>query len=146
VSALARDLAEVVAAENLAALPRPAVVTRRIAFHAPCTLQHGERLGGMVEGILRALGFDLAPVADPEQCCGAAGSYMLLNPGWADRLAARKLDTLTRGAPELIATANIGCQVHLQARTPLPVRHWIELLDARIDPLRTAPGSRSPDL
>lgn len=146
VSALAHDLAEVVAGENLADVPRASLHTRRVAFQCPCTLQHGERLGGTVEGILRRLGFDLAPVADPEQCCGAAGTYTLFNPAWADQLGDRKLEALTRGTPELIATANIGCQVHLQARTALPVRHWIELLDPRIDPLRTAGGSRSPDL
>lgn len=146
IAALVRDLAEVVAAEDYASLPRPALVTRRIAFQCPCTQQHGERLGGVVEKILSRLGFDLAPVADPEQCCGAAGSYVLTQPQWADRLGDRKLEALTRGVPELIVTANIGCQLHLQARTPLPVRHWIELLDARIDPVRTASASRSPGL
>jgi glycolate oxidase iron-sulfur subunit len=129
VSALARDPVEVLEGEDL---DRLAVrgEGRRIAFHAPCTLQHGQRLQGRVEAILTRLGFALSPVRDAHLCCGSAGSYSLLQPELARRLRDDKLANLAAGRPEIIATANIGCQLHLQGGTDLPVRHWIELLDS----------------
>ncbi|WP_372696119.1 heterodisulfide reductase-related iron-sulfur binding cluster, partial [Immundisolibacter sp.] len=106
-------------------------VPRRIAFQSPCTLQHGQRLGGRVEALLRRAGFELLPVADGHLCCGAAGTYALTQPALSEPLRERKLDALLAGGPQLIATANIGCQMHLQARSSVPVRHWIELFDPR---------------
>lgn len=129
VSALARDLAQVIAAEDVASLAPAPDAPRRIAFQSPCTLQHGQRLPGVVEGLLRRAGFELEPVADGHLCCGAAGTYALLQRALSHELRARKLDNLTAGAPDLIATANIGCLHHLQAVAPVPVRHWIELFD-----------------
>ncbi|HEY0178386.1 MAG TPA: glycolate oxidase subunit GlcF [Dokdonella sp.] len=129
VAALVRDPAEIVAdAEHawLAGIGRG----RRIAFHAPCTLQHGLRRETLVEGLLREAGYELAPVADAHLCCGSAGSYSLLQPALADTLRTRKLAALEAGAPEVIATANVGCQLHLAAAAARPVRHWIELIDA----------------
>jgi glycolate oxidase iron-sulfur subunit len=127
VSALARDLSEVIAAEDWPSLsPLPA---RRIAFHSPCTLQHGQRLNGLVEKLLRGLGFELTPVADAAICCGSAGTYSLLQPALSSRLREDKLRNLEAGEPEVIATANIGCLVHLASGTGRPVRHWVELLD-----------------
>ncbi|APZ42004.1 glycolate oxidase subunit GlcF [Acidihalobacter ferrooxydans] len=128
VSLLARDLAEVLAAEDLSGLSGLGA-GRRIAFHAPCTLQHGQRIVGVVERILSDAGFELSPVSDAHLCCGSAGTYSILQPELAQRLRADKLSKLAAGAPELIATANVGCQLHLQAGGTLPVRHWIELLD-----------------
>ncbi|OBS09502.1 glycolate oxidase subunit GlcF [Acidihalobacter prosperus] len=127
VSALARDVAEVLSAEDLSSLPRGE--GRRVAFHAPCTLQHGQRLGGAVEGLLRQLGYELAPVADAHLCCGSAGTYSILQPELSRQLRANKLHALAAGEPELIVSANIGCQLHLQQASETPVRHWIELLD-----------------
>ncbi len=128
VSALTRDLVEVLEVEDLTRLGTPGA-GRRVAFHAPCTLQHGQRLAGRVEGLLTRLGFALTPAKDAHLCCGSAGSYSLLQPALARRLRDDKLASLTAGGPEVIATANIGCQLHLEGGTALPVRHWIELVD-----------------
>ena len=120
-----RDLCEVIRPEDL-----PAGGKRgRVAFHSPCTLQHGQQMRGRVEALLDALGYELAPVRDAHLCCGSAGTYSLLQPAIAGELRERKLAALQEGAPEAIATANIGCLTHLQAPTATPVRHWIELLD-----------------
>ena len=139
VSALAKDLSEVLAAEPLEALEaRPPAAA--VAFHAPCTLQHGQRLTGVVERILERLGFELTDVADAHLCCGSAGTYSLLQPELAGRLRERKLAALQAGAPTLIATANIGCQLHLEGGAEVPVRHWIELVDEALG-AGEAPGS-----
>jgi glycolate oxidase iron-sulfur subunit len=131
VSELARDPAELLGADDLARLPSPFErgVPRRIAFHAPCTLQHGQKLMGRVEALLRVSGFELTPVRDAHSCCGSAGTYSLLQPALAGRLRERKLEALQQGAPVLIATANVGCQTHLAAAADLPVLHWLELFD-----------------
>nr|VFJ91369.1 MAG: glycolate oxidase iron-sulfur subunit [Candidatus Kentron sp. LFY] len=127
VSSLVRDPVELLA--DMAQGPGRIGEGRRIAFHAPCTLQHGLRLSGRVEAVLTTLGFTLTPVADAHLCCGFAGSYSLLQPKLSWRLLANKISHLEAGKPELIATANVGCQLHLRAGTDIPVRHWIELLD-----------------
>lgn len=103
--------------------------SRRIAFHSPCSLQHGQKLPGLVEGLLVKLGFELTPVTDGHLCCGSAGSYSLLQPELSRRLRDNKLAGLTAGAPECIVTANVGCQLHLESGATLPVRHWLELVD-----------------
>jgi glycolate oxidase iron-sulfur subunit len=130
---LARDTGEVLAAEldrqDASPLGTRAGAGRKIAFHAPCSLQHGQKLSGLVEGLLTRLGFELTPVADSHLCCGSAGSYSLLQPELALRLREDKLASLAVGGPECIATANVGCQLHLESGTPIPVRHWIELVD-----------------
>ncbi|HHH38581.1 MAG TPA: glycolate oxidase subunit GlcF [Sedimenticola sp.] len=128
VAALARDLSEVLGGEDLSALGIDGA-GRRVAFQSPCTLQHAQRLDGRVESILRGLGFQLTPVADPHLCCGSAGTYSILQPRLSRQLLRNKLASLEAGDPELIVTANIGCQLHLQSGTARPVRHWIELLD-----------------
>jgi len=129
IAASARDLSQILAAEDLSALTPAHGAPRRIAFQSPCTLQHGQRLGGVVEGLLRRAGFELLPVADGHLCCGAAGTYALLQRELSDELRRRKLDNLAAVEPQLIVTANIGCLSHLQGRAPVPVRHWIELFD-----------------
>jgi len=127
VSALTRDLAEVIAPESQRLSVR--ATSQRVAFQSPCTLQHGQRLGGLVEGILQRAGYELAPVADAHLCCGSAGTYSILQPELSARLRENKLHALQAAAPQQIVTANIGCLTHLQARAQVPVRHWIELLD-----------------
>jgi len=134
IAELTRDPVEIVAAEwkriaPLVAMDRGA---QRVAFHSPCTLQHGLRLGGRVEEILKALGLDLTTVADAHLCCGSAGTYSILQPVLSQQLRANKLTALEAGRPEVIATANIGCLVQLSAGTQRPVRHWIELLEGRL--------------
>jgi len=125
ITELARDLCEVLREEDMPKLDKASV--RNIAFHAPCTLQHAQKLNGRVETLLRAAGFNLTPVRDAHLCCGSAGSYSILQSTIADLLKHNKLAQLQAGQPDLIVTANIGCQLHLQTGTTLPVRHWIEL-------------------
>jgi glycolate oxidase iron-sulfur subunit len=130
VSALTRDLGEVLAKEDLTPLGEPGR-GRRIAFHPPCSLQHGQKLPGLVEPILVKLGFSLTPLKDAHLCCGSAGTYSILQPQLSQQLLRNKLANLQAEVPELIATANIGCQLHLETEAQVPVRHWIELLDGR---------------
>jgi glycolate oxidase iron-sulfur subunit len=137
IAAATKDVSEVLLEEREALLRlamHRSPPTRKVAWHSPCTLQHGQRQGGVVEEMLLACGFELTPVADPHLCCGSAGTYSLLQPQIADELKARKLANLHAGAPEVIATANIGCLAHLQSGTNVPVRHWIELVDAALPP------------
>jgi glycolate oxidase iron-sulfur subunit len=133
VSELAKDISEIVAAEAAklkSLLPQPSSRSpQRIAFHSPCTLQHGMKLKGTVESLLAALGYQLTPVPDAHLCCGSAGTYSILQPALSQRLLANKITALESGTPSAILTANIGCQAHLQTATSLPVRHWIEALD-----------------
>lgn len=130
VSAATKDISEILfgerdALKQLAAKPAPT----RIAYHPPCTLQHGQKLSGGVETLLADAGFELTPVAEKHLCCGSAGTYSILQPEIASQLKARKLGHLQAGQPELIVTANIGCLTHLQADSTVPVKHWVELLD-----------------
>ena len=127
ISALARDLSEVLAREDVTRLA--AARNRRIAFHPPCTLQHGQQLNGAAEAVLRRAGFELTEFPDSHLCCGSAGTYSILQPELSQRLLSNKLDALRTGNPELIATANIGCELHLASRARIPVVHWVELLD-----------------
>jgi len=133
VSAATRDISEILVAErtalaSLSALHSP-LSAKKIAYHPPCTLQHGQKLTGGVEALLTDAGFELTPVAEKHLCCGSAGTYSILQPEIANQLKARKLGNLQAGQPELIATANIGCLTHLQSGSNIPVRHWVELLD-----------------
>ena len=132
VAALARDPVEIVerAWSDLSPLIDRTRTSSRIAFHPPCTLQHGMQIRGVAERLLGDAGFTLLPVADAHLCCGSAGTYSILQPELAERLKANKLHSLQAGKPDVIATANIGCMTHLQSGTPIPVRHWIEVLDA----------------
>jgi glycolate oxidase iron-sulfur subunit len=134
ISELARDPVEVIAAEWKRFAPLVAMDhgPQRVAFHAPCTLQHGQRIVGSVEEILEAIGLELTIVADAHLCCGSAGTYSILQPQLSRRLKANKLAALEADRPEVIATANIGCLTHLASGTALPVRHWIELFDLRL--------------
>ncbi|WP_085667791.1 MULTISPECIES: glycolate oxidase subunit GlcF [unclassified Pseudomonas] len=128
VSALAKDLVEVLREEPLESLGIHA--NQRVAFHCPCTLQHAQKLGGVVESVLVRMGFDLTAVPDAHLCCGSAGTYSITQPALARSLRDNKLAALESGHPEIIATANIGCQAHLDGAGRTPVRHWIELVDA----------------
>jgi glycolate oxidase iron-sulfur subunit len=133
ISELSRDISEVVAQElaragaGLGSGSGP-----RVAFHSPCTLQHGLKIRGVVEPLLERAGCTLTPVADGHLCCGSAGSYSLLQPAISRRLKANKVAALEAGAPDIIATANIGCLMHLASGSGLPVRHWIEVLAERL--------------
>ncbi|MFN3883751.1 MAG: glycolate oxidase subunit GlcF [Rhodocyclaceae bacterium] len=136
IGALARDVSEVVAAEKTALMEllqkSAREGRRRLAFHSPCSLQHGLKIRGVVEELLTAAGFELTPVAEAHLCCGSAGTYSILQAEIAQRLRGRKLAALTAGHPDGIASANIGCIAHLSAGTAVPVKHWIEWLDERL--------------
>jgi glycolate oxidase iron-sulfur subunit len=130
ISALTRDLSELL--PELVEQLRPQVATRagQIAFHPPCTLQHGQQLRGGVEQHLGALGFDIKVAScEAHLCCGSAGTYSVLNPKISYQLRDRKLANLSEMQPEVIVSANIGCITHLQSGTATPVRHWVEVLD-----------------
>lgn len=125
ISELTKDLSEVIRDEDL---PRTGGSGKRIAFHPPCTLQHGQKVIGVVEQILLDAGYELTAVNDAHLCCGSAGTYSILQPELSQQLLSNKLGNLQAGQPELVATANIGCLTHLQTKSDVPVVHWIELL------------------
>ncbi len=142
ISALAKDLSEIVLAEQTglsALIPHPSSTTqpsaarRRVAFHSPCTLQHGLKIRGQVETLLSHVGFEVMPVRDAHLCCGSAGTYSILHPEIAQRLRDEKIAALAEYAPDEIVTANVGCQSHLQSGMERPVRHWIELVDRAME-------------
>jgi glycolate oxidase iron-sulfur subunit len=132
IAGLTRDVSELLPDIVAAIRPKLSPTRRkpRLAFHPPCTLQHGQRLSGGVEGGLASLGFEVGVAANEAHlCCGSAGTYSVLQPGLAKALRDRKLVNLEELAPEAIVSANIGCIQHLQSGTTTPVRHWIEVLD-----------------
>ena len=133
VSELFRDISQAVAqelAERGATVQpgSPSPGRQRVAFHSPCTLQHGLKIRGVIEPLLERAGYKLTFVADGHLCCGSAGTYSLLQPAVSGQLKTNKLASLQADAPDVIATANIGCLMHLASGTDRPVRHWIELL------------------
>ena len=134
VSALTRDLSEylpalVPALRSRLGQDRP-IARPRLAYHPPCTLQHGQQLRGGVEGLMRELGFEIATApSESHLCCGSAGTYSVLQPVLSKQLRERKLAALAPLAADAIVSANIGCIQHLQSGTGTPVRHWIEVLD-----------------
>jgi glycolate oxidase iron-sulfur subunit len=134
ISELTRDLSEILAAEkdNLLRILVPAE-RGKVAFHSPCTLQHGQKITGVIEVLLTKAGYELTQVADKHLCCGSAGTYSILQKDLSQQLLRNKLGALQNGKPTQIVTANIGCQTHLQSGTALPVRHWVELLDEAME-------------
>ena len=131
VCALTRDLSELLPALVDALKPRVSALGRgRLAYHPPCTLQHGQQLRGDVESGMAALGFDVqrAP-CDSHLCCGSAGTYSVTQPVLSKQLRDQKLQALAPIQAAVIVSANIGCIQHLQSGTATPVRHWVEVLD-----------------
>jgi len=135
ISALARDLSELLPTMVPVLKERlRANLKARAAFHAPCTLQHGQRLRGVVETQLRALGFNVSAAYDESHlCCGSAGAYSVLQPQIATQLRDRKLLNLAKLEPQFILSANVGCIQHLQSGTSTKVLHWIEMLDQALN-------------
>ncbi|HEY4074528.1 MAG TPA: glycolate oxidase subunit GlcF [Herbaspirillum sp.] len=132
ISALTQDISEVLPLfdEQLQRLLQQAgKITQRIAYHPPCTLQHGQNIRGKVEGLLRSAGVDVKLCADSHLCCGSAGTYSIMQPVLSTQLRDNKLRALEATAPDMIVSGNIGCLTHLQSGTATPVRHWIELID-----------------
>jgi len=126
VAAKTKDIAEFLLDQDLSALE---TAKTKISYHAPCSLQHGQKLPQLVEGLLAQLGYELMPVTDAHLCCGSAGTYSIFQPEISSQLRENKLKNLTVSQPEVIVTANIGCQMHLAKGSDIPIKHWIELLD-----------------
>ena len=137
VSRLYRDVSQVVMEEKpaleklLAKVPADAS-PKRVAFHSPCSLQHGLKICGAVESLLTAAGYQLTQVPDGHLCCGSAGTYSILQAELSQQLLGNKVRALESGEPDVIATANIGCLTHIESGAATPVRHWIELLADRL--------------
>jgi glycolate oxidase iron-sulfur subunit len=139
VSALAKDVVEVLGGETarLQSLDRPDAAPsparpRRVVFHPPCSLQHGQKIRGVVEELLKALGADLVPFGESHLCCGSAGTYSVLQPELSTQLRDRKIGHVEAVKPQAILSANIGCITHLASGTSTPVMHWIEWVDRRL--------------
>ena len=139
ISELSKDISEIVFAEReqleklLAKASSAASMAKaRIAFHSPCSLQHGLKIRGTVEAILVLAGFELTMVSDSHLCCGSAGTYSILEPELSQRLLKNKVAALEADEPSTIATANIGCLTHIQSGTAVAVKHWINILDERL--------------
>ena len=130
VASMTLDPIEFLATRGVSSLPTSTAHRPRLAVHAPCTQQHALGVAGAVPELFAALGFELCSVADNHLCCGSAGTYSMLQPAMSQRLRERKVEALTRASPELIVTANVGCQLHLQGASEIPVRHWLEVLDS----------------
>lgn len=131
ISDLCKDTTEILSAEKdtLLAQVKPIALGRKVAFHSPCSLQHGLKIRGLAEALLAACGYTLTVVRDGHLCCGSAGTYSILQPELSKQLLANKVASLEAGTPDVIATANIGCLTHIQGGTAVPVRHWAELVD-----------------
>ncbi len=136
ISAMTRDLSEIMPQfEDTLRAKLEGKLNKRVAYHPPCTLQHGQQIRGKVEGVLRAAGVDVFLCADSHICCGSAGTYSVLQPLLATELRDQKLARLLETKPETIVSANIGCLTHLQSGTETPVVHWIELVDQALTAL-----------
>ena len=133
ISELTRDLSEMLPDLVAALHGKVAPPEGVLAFHPPCTLQHGQKLRGGVETWLGQLGFTVRlSLNESHLCCGSAGTYSVLHPEMAHELRDRKLGNLGELRPQAIISANIGCITHLQSGTPTPVKHWIEVLDSAL--------------
>lgn len=128
ITELTKDISEVLSSEKLPKNNHNEI-SKTVSFHSPCTLQHGLQLNGVVESILTRAGYKLAVINDSHLCCGSAGTYSILQPKLAKQLLSNKISALETPEPDIITTANIGCQMHLSSVSKQPVKHWIELIE-----------------
>jgi len=126
---LVEALVQVLHDQDLSPYSKTAASLGKIAYHPPCTLQHGQKLPLSVEGVLTKFGIELVQVPDSHTCCGSAGTYSLFQPDISRELRTNKVSAMLSNEPDILATANIGCQLHVQAGSGRPVVHWIELID-----------------
>jgi len=126
ISAMTRDISELM--EELG-LQQAGVSPMKVAYHAACSLQHGQQIKDAPKNLLRTAGFTVLEPSDPHLCCGSAGTYNLMQPELAQQLGARKIKTLEVLEPEIIAAGNIGCMMQIGAGTGVPIVHTVELLD-----------------
>ena len=137
VSAASKDLSEVLLAEqekliSLLSTKKRQPLKPKLAFHSPCSLQHGQKITGVIEAILTMAGFELTSVPEAHLCCGSAGTYSILQKDLSQQLLNNKVEALESGAPNLIASANIGCIMHLQGGAHVRVQHWVEVLEQQL--------------
>ena len=126
IAGLAKDISEVLAKIGL---PQGAPKGLRVAYHAACSLQHGQQIKSAPKDLLKRAGFEVVEPADSHLCCGSAGTYNLLQPEISAELKARKVATLEAKSPQVIAAGNIGCMMQIGSGTGIPVVHTVELLD-----------------
>ena len=130
IHSLIRDISEIILQEDISLLKKQiGDNTKRLVFQNPCTLQHGQKLPTSTEKILQQLGFDLIPVSEKHLCCGSAGVYSIFQKKISKQLQQQKIENLLAGKSDVIITANIGCQMHLQKVSKVPVKHWIVVVD-----------------
>ncbi len=145
VSAIARDVSEVLMKLDL---PEGAPKGTRVAYHAACSLQHGQKIKTFPKDLLKRAGFTVLEPSDPHLCCGSAGTYNLMQPEISKQLKTRKVATLEAVQPDIIAAGNIGCMMQIGGGTDVPIVHTVELLDWATGgpkpPALTAPGKRAP--
>jgi len=127
VSAISRDITEVLA--DLDITPTDAAPSLRVAYHAACSLQHGQKITAHPKALLKRAGFTIVEPRDPHLCCGSAGTYNLLQPEISGQLKTRKVGTLEATRPDIISAGNIGCMIQIGSGTGIPVVHTVELLD-----------------
>jgi len=126
VSSKTEDIAEFLSSKDLSGLH---LTELNVTYHEPCTMQHGQQLGGLVESILSQFGYTKKPVKDSHICCGSAGTYSIFETKISNQLRTNKIKHLNASEPNMIVTSNIGCLMHLQKGSSIPVKHWVELLD-----------------
>ena len=126
VSSKTEDIAEFLSSKDLSGLH---LTELNVTYHEPCTMQHGQQLGGLVESILCQFGYTKKPVKDSHICCGSAGTYSIFETKISNQLRTNKIKHLNASEPNMIVTSNIGCLMHLQKGSSIPVKHWVELLD-----------------
>jgi len=126
ISSKTQDISEYLASKDLSRLK---LAELNVSYHEPCTLQHGQKLSGLVESILSQFGYVKSPIKDAHICCGSAGAYSIFESKISNQLMVNKLENLNASKPEMIVTSNIGCLLHLQKGSSVPVKHWVELLD-----------------
>ncbi len=126
VSSKTEDIAEFLSSKDLSGLH---LTELNVTYHEPCTMQHGQQLGGLVESILSQFGYTKKPVNDSHICCGSAGTYSIFETKISNQLRTNKIKHLNASEPNMIVTSNIGCLMHLQKGSSIPVKHWVELLD-----------------
>ncbi len=131
VSKLCIDISEFLAKEDLSLFENSQ--SKKISFHAPCTLQHGQKVTGKVEPLLEKIGYELIDYNDAHLCCGSAGTYSILQKDISAKLLSNKLGNLLESQPDIIATANIGCILHMRSGTETPIKHWLQLINPSKD-------------
>lgn len=126
VAGMAMDISELLIKLGL---PEGDAKGMTVAYHAACSLQHGQQIKTYPKDLLKQVGFKVVEPADPHLCCGSAGTYNLLQPEISQQLKARKVKTLEARKPDIIAAGNIGCMMQIGSSTGIPIVHTVELLD-----------------